>query len=178
MYGQWFGKWGFYCTWRHQILAQTVPILRRKRAKILYFCHCSLIIRKNMATRYKTVAVLITAMTFSTSSYSEYFWIEVTFIPTSLLFHGDVPCLSVVNTHLKKSSLQKTWPFRAKHLSLSCPLHSLHLRHFACHVRSSTFRMKRSRISSWQPPHFGMLAVTKGTQDTQSHATYRSASWG
>ena len=70
-------------------------------------------------------------------------------------------CWSAVSTHLKKSSLQKTWPFRAKHLSLSCPLHSLHFRHLACHVRSSTFRMKRSRISSWQPPHLGMLAVTQ-----------------
>lgn len=72
-------------------------------------------------------------------------------LPTTLAFEKF--------TYLKKSSLQKSWPFRAKHLSFSWPWHSLHCRHLACHVLSSTLRMKRSRISSWQPPHFGIVAV-------------------
>lgn len=62
------------------------------------------------------------------------------------------------NTYLKKSSLQNNWPFRAKHFSLSWMWQSLHWRHLACHVRSDTLRINRSRISSWQPPHFGMVA--------------------
>lgn len=61
-------------------------------------------------------------------------------------------------TYLKKSSLQKSWPFRAKHLSVSWMRQSLHWRHLACHVRSATFKINRSRISSWQPPHFGIVA--------------------
>lgn len=64
-----------------------------------------------------------------------------------------------LSTHLKKSSLQNNWPFRIKHFSLSCAWQSLHCRHFACHVRSDTLRMNRSNINSWQPPHFGIVAV-------------------
>lgn len=60
--------------------------------------------------------------------------------------------------YLKKSSLQKTCPFLAKHLSVSALPQSLQLRHLACHVRSSTFRINLSRISSWQPPHLGIVA--------------------
>lgn len=63
-------------------------------------------------------------------------------------------------TYLKKSSLQNNKPFRAKHFSFNWTWHSLHCRHFACHVRSSTFNMKRSKISSWHPPHFGIVAAT------------------
>ena len=65
------------------------------------------------------------------------------------------------NTHLKKSSLQKSCPARAKHLSARGASQSLHLRHLACQVLSSTFRMNRSRIRSPQPPHLGMLAAHK-----------------
>lgn len=61
-------------------------------------------------------------------------------------------------TYLKKSSLQNNWPFRMKHFSLSCAWQSLHWRHFACHVWSETFKMNRSNIYSWHPPHFGIEA--------------------
>lgn len=63
-----------------------------------------------------------------------------------------------VDTYLKKSSLHNSWPFLMKHRSLSGTRHSVQCRHLACHVRSDTLRMNRSRISSWQPPHFGMEA--------------------
>lgn len=63
------------------------------------------------------------------------------------------------NTHLKKSSLQKTCPFRAKHLSASWARQSQHLRHLPCQERSRTFRMKRSRMGWEQPKHFGIVAV-------------------
>lgn len=62
------------------------------------------------------------------------------------------------DTYLKKSSLQNNWPFLAKHLSVSCTLQSLHCRHLACHVLSATFSINLSKISSWHPPHFGIVA--------------------
>lgn len=62
------------------------------------------------------------------------------------------------STHLKKSSLQNNWPFRMKHFSFSCAWHSLHCKHFACHVRSDTLSINRSNINSWQPPHLGIVA--------------------
>lgn len=67
----------------------------------------------------------------------------------------------VLATHLKKSSLQNNWPFRIKHFSLSWAWQSLHCRHFACHVRSDTLRMNRSKMNSWQPPHLGIVAGGK-----------------
>lgn len=64
-------------------------------------------------------------------------------------------------TYLKKSSLQNSEPFRAKHFSFNCTWHSLHCKHFACHVRSNTFNINRSKMSSWHPPHLGIVATKK-----------------
>lgn len=65
------------------------------------------------------------------------------------------------DAYLKKSSLQNSCPFLAKHLSVNWTRQSQHCRHLACHVLSATFRMNLSRISSWQPPHFGIVAVNE-----------------
>lgn len=70
-------------------------------------------------------------------------------------------CVVFLDTHLKKSSLQNSDPFRAKHFSFNWTWHSLHCKHFACHVRSSTFNINRSKMSSWHPPHLGIVATTK-----------------
>lgn len=51
-------------------------------------------------------------------------------------------------THLKKSSLQNSIPFLAKHLSANVAPHSLHFKQRACQVRSSTFKINLSRINS------------------------------
>jgi hypothetical protein len=76
------------------------------------------------------------------------------------------------DTYLKKSSLQNNWPFREKHFSFSWELHSLHCKHLACHVRSATLRMKRSSISSWQPPHLGIVAgMAQEKMERQSKIT-------
>lgn len=62
------------------------------------------------------------------------------------------------DTYLKKSSLHRSCPFLIKHRSLRGTWHSVQCRHFACHVRSETLSIKRSKIISWQPPHFGIEA--------------------
>lgn len=69
--------------------------------------------------------------------------------------------LTIVGAYLKKSSLQKTWPFLAKHLSVSLVPQSRQVRHLACQHLSRTFNTYLSKIASWQPPHFGIEAVTK-----------------
>lgn len=53
-----------------------------------------------------------------------------------------------LDTYLKKSSLQNSWPFLIKHRSLRGTLHSVQCRHLACHVLSETLSIKRSKIIS------------------------------
>lgn len=60
--------------------------------------------------------------------------------------------------YLKKSSLQNSCPFFRKHLSARVASHSTHLRQRECHVRSTTFRINRSRIIPSQPAHLGIVA--------------------
>lgn len=75
-------------------------------------------------------------------------------------------------TYLKKSSLQNIDPFRAKHFSFSWTWHSLHCKHFACHVPSNTFSINRSKMSSWHPPHLGIVA-TKTKQNVNKQLLFR-----
>ena len=69
--------------------------------------------------------------------------------------------LHFLSFYLKKSSLQNTSLSLTKHLSLRVSLQWAHFRHLECQLLSNTFRMKRSRIKSPQPVHFGILAEMK-----------------
>ena len=66
--------------------------------------------------------------------------------------------LHFLSFYLKKSSLQNTSLSLTKHLSLRVSLQWAHFRHLECQLLSNTFRIKRSRIKSPQPVHFGILA--------------------
>ena len=79
----------------------------------------------------------------------------------------------IIGTYLKKSSLQKTWPFLAKHLSVNLAPQSRHVRHLACQHLSRTLRTYLSRIASWQPPHFGIEAATFNEENAQRMETRR-----
>lgn len=65
-----------------------------------------------------------------------------------------------IGTYLKKSSLQKTWPFFSKHLSVNLVPQSRHVRHLACQHLSRTLSAYWSKMASWQPPHFGIETGT------------------
>jgi len=67
---------------------------------------------------------------------------------------------TIIGAYLKKSSLQNTWPFLAKHLSVNLAPQSRHVRHLACQHLSRTLRTYLSKITSWHPPHFGIVAAT------------------
>lgn len=55
------------------------------------------------------------------------------------------------DTHLKKSFLQKSFPSRLKHLSVSAPPQSEQRTHSACHVLSSTVTRNLPVMGFWQP---------------------------
>jgi len=63
--------------------------------------------------------------------------------------------------YLKKSSLQKSWPFLRKHVVVRLPSQSAHFRHRECQVCSTTFNMNRSRIIPSQPAQRGIVAGNK-----------------
>ena len=76
-------------------------------------------------------------------------------------------------TNRKKSSRQRSWPSRLKHLSCRKQRQSAHWTHAQCHFRSSTFSRNLSTIGRWHPAQTTTIS-TSSLVDVQDniHVTF------